>query len=228
MKKEVVVISLGGSQIIPDGINYGYLKDFKRVVKKHAKRKKFVVVCGGGSLARKYIGAVVKGRGDLKHQSFAGINATRANARFVSYFFGYDQEKGIPHKMSTLKKYLRKREIVFCGALEYKPNQTSDSTAAGIAKKLDAKFVNLTNVKGLYDKDPNKFKGARFKSKISWKGFDGIVGKMKFKPGQHFVLDQSASKIILNNKIPTFIIKSVSNLDKFLSGKKFVGTTIEG
>jgi uridylate kinase len=226
--KKVIVISLGGSQIIPDDVNYSYLKKFKDVVMKNKKNYKIVVVCGGGSLARKYIGAVQKEKGDLYHQSLAGINATRANARFVSYFFGYDPKWGIPHDMKTLKKYLKKRSLVICGALEYKPNQTSDSTAAQIAQKLKADFVNITNIKGLFDKNPLEHKNAKFIPKISWKDFDVMAQKIKFKPGQHFVLDQTASKIIKKNKIKTVILKEVKELDNFMKDKKFVGTVIDG
>ena len=226
--KKTVVISLGGSQIIPGEVNHTYLKKFKDIVLKHRKKYNIVVVCGGGSLARKYIKAIQKESGDLFHQSLAGINATRANARFVSYFFGYDPKWGIPHEMKTLKKYLRKRSLVICGALEYKPNQTSDSTAALIAKNLKADFVNITNIKGLYDKNPEKNKNAKFIQNISWKEFNSMAQKLKFKPGQHFVLDQTASKIIKKNKIKTLIIKEVKELDNFLNNKKFVGSVIEG
>ena len=228
MKKEVVVISLGGSQIIPDKINYSYLKEFKKVILKHKRKYNFVVVCGGGSLARKYISAIEKEKGDVYHQSLSGIAATRVNARFVSYFFGYDQGNEFPFGFKTLKKHLKREGIVFCGALEYKPDQTSDSTSANIAKKLKGRFVNLTNVKGFYDKDPKKFRGAKFVSKISWDDFDKIVSKMNFKPGQHFILDQKASSIIRKNKIKTYILQKVEDLDNFLKGKKFVGTEISG
>ncbi len=227
MKKEVVVISLGGSQIIPDEVNYLYLKKFKEVLERNSSKYKFVVVCGGGSLARKYISAIEKqGRGHY-YQSLAGINATRANARFVSYFFGIDPHRGIPHNMRTLKKYLKKRDIVVCGALEYKPNQTSDSTSAEIAKNLKGKFVNITNVPGLYNKNPKEHKDAKHIPEISWEGFDKIVQKLKFKPGQHFVLDQTASKIIKNNKIVTYILKDNSELNNLLKQRKFKGTVIQ-
>ncbi len=227
-KKKVVVLSLGGSQIIPDDVNYRYLKKFKDVLKKHERDYDFVVVCGGGSLARKYIKAIRKDGGDEFHQSLAGISATRSNARFVSHFFGFDSMHGVPHTVKTVGKYLKKQGIVFCGALEYKADQTSDSVAAILAKKFRGEFVNLTNVKGLYDKDPNTYKNAKFISEISWKDFDEMVQKIKFKPGQHFVLDQGASKIIMKKKIPTHIIKDLSQLDKYLSWQKFVGTTISG
>ncbi|HKL23660.1 MAG TPA: UMP kinase [Candidatus Nanoarchaeia archaeon] len=227
-KKRVVVLSLGGSQIIPDDVNYSYLKKFKRVLEKHKKDYNFVVVCGGGSLARKYIKAIKKEGLSEFHQSLAGISATRSNARFVSHFFGFDSMHGVPHTVKTVGKYLKKQGIVFCGALEYKEDQTSDSVAAILAKRFGGEFVNLTNVKGLYTKDPNKYKNAKFISEISWKDFDEMVQKIKFKPGQHFVLDQNASKVIRKKKIPTHIIKDLSQLDKYLSWQKFVGTTIEG
>ncbi len=227
-KKRVVVLSLGGSQIIPDDVNYSYLKKFKRVLEKHKRDYNFVVVCGGGSLARKYIKAIKKEGLSEFHQSLAGISATRSNARFVSHFFGFDSMHGVPHTVKTVGKYLKKQGIVFCGALEYKEDQTSDSVAAILAKRFGGEFVNLTNVKGLYTKDPNKYKNAKFISEISWKDFDEMVQKIKFKPGQHFVLDQNASKVIRKKKIPTHIIKDLSQLDKYLSWQKFVGTTIEG
>ena len=226
MKKRVVVVSLGGSQIIPDEVNSKYLKKFKSVIDKHKRDFNFIIVCGGGSLARKYINAVKKEGGNVLLQSHAGINATRANARFVSYFFGISPEHGVPKTVKTVKKYLKKQGIVFCGALEYKDNQTSDSVAAILAKRFKGEFVNLTNVKGLYSRDPNKYKDAKFIKDISWKDFDSIVSKMKFKPGQHFVLDQGASKTIMKNKVITHIIKDLKDFNKYLTWQKFVGTTI--
>lgn len=220
--KKVIVLSLGGSQIIPDKINEKYLTEFKKIISRN-KQYKYIVVCGGGSLARKYISAI---KSNKKLQSLAGIAATRTNARFMNYFFGIEPEQGIPQTMKAIKKYLKKQDIVFCGALEYKPDQTSDSTASEIAKKFKTAFVNLTNVNGLYDKDPSKYKNAKLIKKISWKEFDKIANKLKFKPGQHFVLDQSASKIILRNKIPTYIIKDMKQLDNFLKDKNFKGTEI--
>ena len=227
MKKKVIVISLGGSLIIPDKVDVNFLSNFKKVIKKNLNKYKFIIVCGGGSIARKYISALESQRANTKLQSFSGIGATRMNARFMSYFFNVEPEKGIPHKMKEIKKYLGKQGIVFCGALEYKPNQTSDSTSAEIAKKFKANFINLTDVEGLYDKNPKKFKKTKLISKITWKNFNLIANKMDFKPGQHFVLDQKASVIIMKNKITTYILgKNLNNLDNLLKEKKFKGTII--
>ncbi|MEJ2267995.1 MAG: UMP kinase [Nanoarchaeota archaeon] len=225
--KKVIVLSLGGSLIIPDNVNIKYLKDFKKTILKNIKKYKFIIVCGGGSIARKYINALKKVNLNKEFQSFSGISATRMNARFMNYFFEINPEHGIPHTMETLKKYLRKRDIVFCGALEYKPNQTSDSTASQIANIFKSEFINLTNVAGLYNKNPKKYKSAKFIPEISWKEFDKLANKLKFKPGQHFVLDQTASKVIMKNKITTYIIgEDLKQLDNLLNNKKFIGTKI--
>jgi uridylate kinase len=228
MKKKVIVISLGGSLIIPDDIDLKFLKEFKRVILKNTKKYKFIIICGGGITARKYIYALKSLGKDERMQSLAGISATRMNARFMSYFFNINPKKGVPHTMRILKRYIKKQDVVFCGALEYKPNQTSDSTAAEIAACFRTVFINLTNVPGLHDKNPFTNKDAKFIPKISWKGIYKLMNKQKYTPGQHFVLDQTASKIIMKNKIPTYILgRNLKNFDSFLKGKKFKGTTIK-
>lgn len=229
MKKRIIVISLGGSLIIPNDVNLNYLKKFRQVILKNTKKYKFVIVCGGGSIARKYISALKKTELNEEFQNFSGISATRMNARFMSYLFRINPHKGIPHTLKTVRKDIRKQDIVFCGALEYKPKQTSDSTAVEIAKYFKTIFINLTNVAGLYNKNPLEHKDAKFISDISWEEFYKRFGKGKFKPGQHFVLDQTASKQIFENKIPTYILgKNLGEFEKLLRNKKFKGTTIEG
>ena len=231
MQKEVIVISLGGSLIIPNEVDIKFLKKFKEVIKKNSKVYKFVIVCGGGSTARKYINALREFKISNKLQSYAGISATRMNARFLTYFFGKDSNdsKGIPHDMKEVKSLLLKNDIVFCGALRYAPNQTSDSTSARLANYLNCKFINLTNVQGLYTSNPRKNKNAKFIPYISWNDFNKIASKIAFKPGQHFVLDQTAAKIIKKNKVPTYILGSdLQQLDNLLNKKSFIGTSING
>ncbi len=229
MHKGVVVLSLGGSLIIPGEIDVSFLRKFKKVILKNSKKYKFVIVCGGGSIARKYINALREIGMNQVFQSFAGISATRMNTRFMSYFFGQNQEEGIPHTINELKNYMKKSSIIFCGALEYNPNQTSDSTAAEISKYLKTDFINLTNVSGLHDKNPKKYRDAKFIPKISWQGLHKMATKERFTPGQHFVIDQTASKIVMDNKITTYILgKNPKQLDNLLNSRKFIGTIVSG
>ena len=231
MKKEVIVLSLGGSMIIPKDINVKYLQKFKKLLKKHSKKYKFVVVCGGGSTAREYIKGLDKEKVMQKkfHQGLLGIATTRLNARFMTYFFGEDANKGVPNDMVDVKNMLRIYDFVFCGALRYAKAETSDATSAKLANFFKTKFINMTNVDGLYTSNPKTNKNAKFISGISWKKFNDIANKMKFKPGQHFVLDQSAAKLIKKNQITTYIIGTdLKQLNRLLKNKKFKGTTIKG
>ncbi|MDP3027286.1 MAG: UMP kinase [Nanoarchaeota archaeon] len=228
MRKKVVVISLGGSLIIPEKINTEILERFKRVLLRHTIKYRFVVVCGGGKVARTYInGLNSNNRKKQYFQSLLGISVTRTNARFMTYFFGKDANQGMPHDMKDVENLLIKNEVVFCGALRYGKNETSDGAAAKLAHHFNTDFINLTNVKGLYEKDPKKFRSAEFIPDISHKDFCKMAKKIEYKPGQHFILDQKAAKIIKKYKITTYILgPELKNLDNLLNGKHFVGTII--
>lgn len=229
MNKKIIVLSLGGSLIIPDEIDLKFLREFKKIILKNKKKYKFIIITGGGNVARKYISALRDSGVNERLQSMAGISATRMNARFMTYFFGGDSEEGIPHTLETLENYIHKRDIVFCGALEYKPDQTSDATSAEIANHFKTSFINLTNVSGLYDKNPLEHRDAKFIPEISWSNLDKMAHAKKYKPGQHFILDQTASRIIMKHKIITYILgKDIKQLDNLLNGRKFRGTIIQG
>jgi len=231
MAKKVIVLSLGGSLIIPDNrIDNGVLEDFKEVLNKNSDKYKFVVVCGGGSIARTYIKGLEtsKARNKKHLQTLLGISTTRTNARFMTYFFGKDANQGIPHEIKEVHNSIEKNNIVFCGALRYSKDQTSDATAATLARSFNTYFINLTNVSGLYDKNPKKFKDAKFIPEISHDDFYKITKKIEFKPGQNFVLDQKAAQIIKKYKIRTYILGPImKDLDNLLNKEYFIGTIID-
>jgi len=227
MKEEIIVMSLGGSVIIPDKISYGFLDKFKDLIIRLSKDKRFVIVVGGGSTARKYINPLLKEGISQKTACLIGIGITRLNARFMLNFFGWPAAKHLPSSMKELKNMIEKNRIVFTGGLRFVPNNTSDGTAAQIASYIKTDLVNVTNVQGLYTKDPRKYRDAEFIPEISFDEFDKIVRKIKYSAGQHFVLDQNASKIIKKSRIKTIIIgDDIKNLENFLAGKKFDGTII--
>ncbi|MFH1238097.1 MAG: UMP kinase [archaeon] len=226
--KKVWVISLGGSRIVPDEVDEKFLMSFKKLVDSHPSHK-FVGVTGGGSTARKYISALRKLGKTTKSQSISGIAITRLHAGFMARFFGKSANEVIPNNMKKVKDLLNKNQIVFCGGLRYEKSNTSDGTAAKLSAYLECPFINLTNVKGLYTSNPKTNKNAKFIREITWKDFEKITRKIKFKAGQHFVLDQSAAKVILKKKIPTYIVGSLTAIDKILKGEKnFGGTLIAG
>ncbi len=225
---KIVVVSLGGSLIIPKDIDYGFLKRFKKIVLKF-KNIKFVFVIGGGHIAREYIKVLEKAKLDEKSVCLMGIAVTRLNARFMANFFRGVASQNIPNSLKDVENMIKINRVIFAGALRFEPKMTSDGTAASIANHLKTEFVNLTNVDGLYNKDPKKFKNAKFIPEISLKDFYKIVKKMKYKAGQHFVLDQHGAEIIMKHKVKTVILNGnkLGNFENYLKGKKFRGTIIK-
>src|SRR3989338_7811338 len=101
--KKVVVISLGGSLIVPEKINFSFLENFKKTLRGFYKTHKFVIVCGGGTIARKYISALEKEGKPKKELAEAGIRATRMNALFMMQFFGKEANDFLPKSMHEVK-----------------------------------------------------------------------------------------------------------------------------
>jgi len=226
--KDVWVISLGGSRIIPDEVDDKFLSDFKKLISSH-NNKKFVVVCGGGSSARRYISALRRLGKGTRDQSMGGIAVTRLHAGFMARFFGGQANRELPMNMKKVKNLLGRNRVVFCGALRWQDKNTSDGTAAKIAGFLKCGFINLTNVKGLYSKDPRKNKGAKFIEKISWNDFLKTAKKVKYEAGQHFILDLIAAKEIKKKRVTTYIVGSLEAMDGILKkNKKVNGTVISG
>ncbi|MEA3378486.1 MAG: UMP kinase [Nanoarchaeota archaeon] len=219
-----VIISLGGSIIVPDDVDYKFLKKFKETIG-HFKNCKIVVCTGGGNTARDYI-SILREKGlSVKNQDLIGIAVTRLNAKLLSLFLG-NANKEIPTTLKDVGRLLKKYDLVVCGGLG--PGQTSDGTTAMIAKYLDADvMINITNVDGLFDKNPIKYKDAKFIPEISHQDFFKIVSKISRKPGQHFVLDSLAAKICKDSGIKIVILRGMYNLRGFLEGKKFKGTIIK-
>lgn len=221
------VISLGGSRIVPDEVDQEFITHFKRIINSHPSER-FVVVTGGGKTVRTYLKAMKNTGKSIKQQSLVGIALTRFHAKYMMNFFGKNANSTLPMNMKKVNSLLEKNQVVFTGALRYGDKQTTDSVGAKLAANLNCSFINLTNVKGLYSSNPKTHKNAKFTKAISWKEFDKRAQKIKYSAGQHFVLDQTASKVILKNKVPTYITGSLTEMDKIIRGKNFMGTLIQG
>jgi uridylate kinase len=215
MMKKVIVISLGGSLVIPSEINRAFLRRFKRTILKNLKSHKFVIVTGGGNRARRYMALAKKGGKSRKEIAMRGIKATRENAETVMEVFGKISNNKLPKNKKEVKELLERQKVVICGSLIYAENETSDGTAAKLARYLKTDFINITDTLGLYTSDPRRNKSAKLILNITWENFLAKAGRIKFLLGQHFVLDQNAAKIIKSGKIKTYI-------------KRFKGTIIEG
>ena len=221
---QIEVLSLGGSLIVPDDVDVRFLFKYCALLKK-LKDRKFIVVVGGGSTARKYIKSL-KHR-DVLTRARAGIIVTRLHAWFLARFYGKGSSHAVPRTMKEVENLLKKNDVVFVGALRFHDKQTSDGTAAQLAHFLKTRFINITNVSGLFTSDPAKNKNAKLVSQITAEDFYKRAMRTKFTPGQHFVLDQHAAEIVKNTHVTTYIVGgNIKNLENLLKGKHFIGTKL--
>ncbi|EKE19825.1 MAG: hypothetical protein ACD_8C00101G0018 [uncultured bacterium] len=230
MNKKIIIISLGGSLIVPEEIDWKFVKKFKEVIEKKIQEGfRFIIVTGGGKIARKYVEAGSKvGDIDSEDKDWIGIHATRMNAHFIRTIFKKHAHPSINKNPYDLESFLKAKESVLLAA-GYRPGNSTDYIAVLLAKQFGAKKIaNLSNIDFVCDKDPKKFPDAKKIKEISWPEFQKIVGD-SWDPGSNLPFDPVASKMAGKEGIEVAIFngKKISNLEKYLNGEKFTGTIIK-
>ena len=220
-----IIMSLGGSVIVPDKIDIKFLKKFKKIIEKFVKKGyKFVIICGGGKLARNFQKAASKYKFSNEDLDWLGIYATRVNANFVKKLFGNIAEDVVVNNPASKIKFNKKILI----AAGWKPGWSTDYDAVLLAKNLKAgTIINMSNIDYVYDKDPKKFKNAKKINNISWKEFRKIMGN-KWKAGLNLPFDPVAAKEAEKLRLKVIVIgKNLKNFESLLNDKGFYGTVIK-
>ncbi len=166
--KKTIIISLGGSLIVPEDVDSKFLRNFKKIIEKYIKKGyKFVVFCGGGKTARNYQKAVSEiVKSDNVSLDWIGIKATEINALLIKTIFSKNSEDEIIK--NPLKKIKFRNKILI--AAGWKPGWSTDYDAVLLAKNLKIKtIVNMSNIDYVYNKDPRKYKDAKKIKNIEWK-----------------------------------------------------------
>ncbi len=216
-----IVISLGGSIIIPKELDVKFLKNFANLIKKLKNEHKFSIVCGGGHTARLYTRKKKELSLTTNQAHKLGIFATHLNSKLLAQLLDGKFSNQHPEKIGKMN------DLIVSGG--YKVGWTTDTDAALIAKTMKADvLINITDVKGVYTKDPNKFKDAKLIEKMSWNDFEKMFGKKITGAGKHYVFDPVAGQICKKNKIQVVVMsKDIKNLNDFINGKEFTGTVIK-
>ncbi len=226
-KREYVVVSVGGSLIVPDGIDVSFLKNFRELVNRKVKEGfGFYVIAGGGKLARRYQDAAKEVRGNLSSEDadWMGIHATRLNAHLLRTLFLEDAQDRIV-KNPTRSVNTKYPVIVGSG---WKPGNSTDYCAVMAAKKLGAKkLVNLSNIDYVYTADPRTNPDAVKIERSNWTDFRKLIPK-DWDPGLSSPFDPVAAKEAEAMKLEVAVINGakLEELENYMDGKPFVGTVI--
>ncbi|MEK7588714.1 MAG: UMP kinase [Patescibacteria group bacterium] len=226
MNPEKIIISLGGSLIVPDEIDVNFLKDFKDLILKNvASGKQFVIITGGGKICRKYQEATKQvATINDDELDWLGIYSTRFNAEFIRLLFGeYANQDIIVDPMLPISFV---RPLVLGGG--WKPGNSTDFVAVSIAQNIGAKkIINLSNTDYVYDSDPRTNPEAKKIEKISWAEYRKLI-PAEWNPGLNSPFDPIASVVAEKEGITVVTMngRMMDNLANCLEGKDFLGTTI--
>lgn len=183
-----------------------------------------MIVTGGGATCRTYQNAARKaGVRSTQDLDWIGIATSRVNAELVRSVFG---QLAPARVVTDPTKPIKQAKVIVAGG--WKPGWSTDYVATKLAKKLGAaQLINLSNIKYVYDKDPNKYKSAKPIKEVSWPDFKKIVGG-KWDPGANLPFDPIASKLAASSKIQVVLAngKNLTNLEKILKSETFTGTKI--
>ncbi len=223
---ERIVVSVGGSLIVPDQIDTDFLKRFKDLIlEKVQQGLTFSIIAGGGKTARRYQEAV-NAVTPLSPQDldWLGIHATRLNAQLLrNVFAGYVELHVI--KNPTIDIETDEPIIIAAG---WKPGCSTDYVATLMAKNLGAtRLVNLSNIDYVYTSDPKEDITAEKIEKVSWADFRKLIPE-EWNPGLSSPFDPIAAKEAEALGLEVAIING-AKLDEFgnyLDNKPFIGTVI--
>lgn len=223
MGTERVVIKLSGRVFGDDAA--GELKKYARMLLDIGEQVQPVVVAGGGKMARHYIN-IARGFGsDEASLDILGIEVSRLNARLLIAALGDDAYPAVPVDLEQVGKAAAGGRIVVTGGLH--PGQSTNATAALIAEKVKAKkFLNATDVDGIYDSDPNRNKNAKMFKEITVKKCLKLLGSENSAAGAYDLMDIVALKVIERSKIQTVVLKSDPVAIKSAIAGKPIGTRI--
>ncbi|MFM2374400.1 MAG: hypothetical protein RLZZ234_395 [Candidatus Parcubacteria bacterium] len=229
MQHENIIISVGGSMIVPGDIDTTFLSSFKALIESEIDQhgRYFVVIAGGGKTARKYMDAagVVS---DLTPDDidWLGIHATRLNGHLLRAIF---RDHAHPVMITNPDDILDiRKDTPLIVASGYRPGASTDLRAVQIAHRRGAtKVINLSNIDYVYTADPKKDPSATPIETISWPEFRKLIPK-DWDPGLSSPFDPVAAKEAELHGIEVAILNgnNLAELKKCIDGVPFVGTRI--
>ncbi|MBY9002542.1 MAG: UMP kinase [Candidatus Lokiarchaeota archaeon] len=229
-----IVIKIGGSLLFSEDleINIQQIIKFCDIIKANQYYNKVIIVCGGGKIARKYISAIRYVHSNETSNDIMGIKISRINARLLMEVIGESAFPIVPKQFEELAQALLFDKIIIMGGLQ--PGQSTTSVALEVAEFINAdQVVILTNVTGIYNKDPNKFDDAKLIKNLTLDELQNLIinnsNEKQAAAGEYRIFDAVSLQIMKRSKIKVYVV-SGTNLDDFMKildgNSDFNGTLI--
>ena len=224
---EKVVVSLGGSILVPGEDDAQYHRELAALFQDLSTRLKLFVVTGGGRVARYYIET---GRAlGIRERTLDefGITVTRLNARLLAAAVGPRTNREPATTYAEAARLSKRNSIVMMAGTT--PGHTTDFVSASLARVVHAdRIVNATSVDGVYDADPKKDPTARLLDRLRFEDLVALTGKGHDAAGPSVVFDPAAARVLLRTRTPLHVVhgRDLKALRAAIVGDPFHGTRV--
>jgi uridylate kinase len=222
-------MSVGGSLIVPDGIDTDFLTSLKMFISDQTTNygRRFIMIAGGGRTARHYqdaAAAVTELTSD--DLDWMGIHATRLNGHLLRTVFRDIAYPVIITNPDEVLDVPGTPDVIVASG--YRPGCSTDLRAVQIAGLMNAhRVINLSNIDYVYTADPRTNPDATKIERSTWAEFRALI-PTDWDPGMSTPFDPIAAKAADEANIEVAIINGLKPdaLAHYLAGEEFVGTLI--
>lgn len=208
------------------------IRKYIDIVGEESKKRKIVLVSGGGDVARRYISILRSLGGNEAAADMLGIAASRLNAMLMVYSLldrGIDVYPLVPESLSELAKAFYTHRVVVMGGLQ--PGQSTTMVSVLAAEYLRISVVaNCSNIDALYTDDPSKNPNATRISKATVDYVSELLKKegVRALAGTYELIDEWALSIMKRSRISMIILdgKDPVRLSRYLENGEVMGTVI--
>lgn len=227
-QNETIVMSVGGSLIVPDQIDTSFLSNLKKfITTETANGRRFIIIAGGGRTARRYQDAAAA-VSEMQNEDldWLGLHATRLNGHLLLTIF---RDLAHPVMITNPDEVLdipKSAQLII--AAGYRPGSSTDLRAIQIADRVGAKkVINLSNTDYVYTDNPKTNPEATKIEEINWSEFRKLIPE-EWGPGLSSPFDPVAAREAekLGVEVAQINGAHLTEMVKYLHGEEFIGTKI--
>ncbi|MEM2920960.1 MAG: UMP kinase [Candidatus Bathyarchaeia archaeon] len=221
-----VVVKLGGF-LFPAELDSALIQAYANVIQRLCEHGyRFVVVTGGGLIARRYIKTARELGASEYVCDLLGIQASQLNARLFIGALGRYAHPEPPSSLNLIHEPFDRGKIVVVGGMQ--PAQSTNAVAALAAEAVGADLlINATNIDGVYTSDPRKDPSARKLAVVETQELMKIMLNGSMEAGTYELFDPVAIKVVERSRIKAYIIdgRVPENIMKAAKGET-IGTIV--